>query len=140
MAQQKTGHGIKVTFSQDPTLILHATATTDFGAELDDMIDQSHNDTEKYREYAPGDLIKVEPVTWTCKYDEEDYSKALDIIGTEGTITITHTKSGFSIPYPESWLAAYKPQEATGGATPEVQIRLENKAGSIANMGTWASV
>jgi len=140
MAQQTTGHGIKVTFSQDATLVLHATATTDFGVELDDMIDQSHNDTELVREYAPGDLMKVEAVTWTCKYDETDYSKALAIIGIEGIVTVTHVKSGKAIPYPACWLAAYKPQEASGGSTPEVQIRIENKGGSLTNLGTWTTV
>ena len=138
MAQQTTGHGIKVTFSQDATLILHATATTDFGVELDDQIDQSHNDTPLVREYAPGDLMKIEAVTWTCVYDEDDSSKAYAIMGIEGIITITHAKSGKAVPYPASWLAAFKPQEASTGAVPNVQIRLENRGGSIANLGTWS--
>lgn len=129
MSFERTGHGIKIRFAADASLVLYAKATTDPGFNIPDKIELTHNETLGFKAYAAGDVAEMDNITFTALYDLTDRAKALAIKGITTAITFEHSLSGVDRDTVQTitvqgWLNGFVPQEATTNNAPEAQIEI----------------
>ena len=125
----KTGFNIKVTCSQDATLILKCKSKKMPGFKLADKVDVTTDQTTKTKAYLPGDLPETTDSSLTTILDYADMNKVLAIIGQQGTITFTDSFTGYKVTCANAWFASYEPNDANLTANPEATITIQFAGG-----------
>ena len=130
MSAETKGYLIRVTFSQDGTLVVYGKSKKPFGRELPDKINTTTDETEDYQEFEPGFLPEIIDGTLVVAHDFDQEQKFADIIGEKGTITFTSLASGKNVAYANSWVKSYDPQEAGHNDQPEANLTFESGGGT----------
>lgn len=124
---QKSGFGLTLTFSEDPTLKLYCTEVTPPGFDAGDDIDITTNETVGAEERAPADLGAPTDFTATAAEILEDRAKLQAMIGVPQTIEIQFKKvknrpTGQKITFNEAWLRSWTPGTHTRGEMPTIEL------------------
>lgn len=124
---QKSGFGITLTFSSDPSLKLYCTEVTPPGFDAGDDIDITTNETVGAEERAPADLGAPTDFTATAAEILEDRTKLQAMIGLPQTITLEFKKvknrpTGQKITFAEAWLRSWTPGTHTRGEMPTIEL------------------
>lgn len=124
---QKSGFGITLTFSSDPSLKLYCTEVTPPGFDAGDDIDITTNETVGAEERAPADLGAPTDFTATVAEILEDRTKLQAMIGLPQTITLEFKKvknrpTGQKITFAEAWLRSWTPGTHTRGDMPTIEL------------------
>lgn len=124
---QKSGFGITLTFSSDPSLKLYCTEVTPPGFDAGDDIDITTNETVGAEERAPADLGAPTDFTATAAEILEDRAKLQAMIGLPQRIEIEFKKVknrsiGQKITFNEAWLRSWTPGTHTRGEMPTIEL------------------
>lgn len=124
---QKSGFGITLTFSSDPSVKLYCTEITPPGFDAGDDIDITTNETVGAEERAPADLGAPTDFTATAAEILEDREKLQAMIGLPQTITLEFKKvknrpTGQKITFAEAWLRSWTPGTHTRGEMPTIEL------------------
>ena len=124
---QKSGFGITLTFSSDPSLKLYCTEVTPPGFDAGDDIDITTNETVGAEERAPADLGAPTDFTATAAEILEDRAKLQAMIGLPQRITIEfkavkNRSTAQKIIFAEAWLRSWTPGTHTRGEMPTIEL------------------
>jgi len=130
MAIETKGYLIRVTFSQDGTLVVHAKSKKQFGMELPDKIDTTTDLVEDAQSFEPGYLPEIVDGSIEVSHDLDEQVKVEAILGEKGTITFTSTASGKNVTYANAWVKSYTVNDAGLNDQPTATIVLESGGGT----------
>ncbi|OGV52003.1 MAG: hypothetical protein A2017_05530 [Lentisphaerae bacterium GWF2_44_16] len=128
--KEKSGYNIRVTCTQDPTIVFPCTAKQRPGIKLEDKIDTTTDQSSGAKDFEPGDLIEITDAQITVTDDWSIEQKIKAILGTKGIITFASSVSGKSVAYQNAWFTSYTPDNVENTAKPTATITIASGGGA----------
>jgi len=116
------GHQTLITFEADPDIELWEKSVTPPGIDGGDGVDTTTMHNTTYRTMSPRSLFTLTPMTTTMAYDPVFYTRALDLINVETTVTITFPDGSTLSFY--GFLKSFEPGELAEGAQPTASVSI----------------
>lgn len=112
-----------VTFSLDRNLAIWEISNKPPGVDGGDAIDITTQHNVTWHTMAPRTLLKLEPVTITCAYDPDAYSKIIThLVNVNGQITFLYP-DGSTLAF-WGWLQKFEPSELKEGEFPQASVTI----------------